>query len=255
MIKKQGFSISPAKILLDKEIKINQNLSIPLLSIREVLDYGEKEYWHTIAMLTANSYDFRVELFDSGKNYDEVSSYDIFIFVMTKVLKPEDYSFVIKGISPDGLEICRNKINGDIVLSDGKVIIDKAIYSLIFKILTTIHFIKKKYRHVGNAHFLEYSINNEKKRRERELQNKSNEFLYNSEIFNWETIALAKGIWNEESIQDVSLFLLLSIIRRLMKEKDFDSTMTGLYSGCLNSKDFTSEKMSSIHWTADLFNY
>lgn len=245
--------INLSDLFFNKDIYINDKLSIHCPTIREVINYGERKYWSVIYCLTANSYDFRVEFYDAGKDYETISDYEVFIDVLLNVLSPEDYSFVFNGLKFDKNCLYKHKETNDLVISDGNVIIDRAIHSRISKVLKSMHYIKKEFKRGGNAHTKKYLIEKEKKRREVEQRlqaMKNKDINFKSELFNYITVVLSKtSIWNSETIQDASLFAVMTIAKRLMKEKEFDNTMTGLYSGSIDGKKIS---LNKIHWTSDL---
>lgn len=74
------------------------------------------------------------------------------------------------------------------------------------------------------------------------IESKNNSFLY-------QIISVLKTKKSDEEIQKSNLFQLLDLYKRVNKEKDYDSLMTGVYTGNIDVKKID---ISKKHWTASL---
>lgn len=76
------------------------------------------------------------------------------------------------------------------------------------------------------------------------IESKTNSFLY-------QILSVLKTKKSDEEIQNSNLFQLIDLYKRINKEKDYDSLMTGVYTGNVDVKKID---ISKRHWTSKLDN-
>lgn len=76
------------------------------------------------------------------------------------------------------------------------------------------------------------------------IESKTNSFLY-------QVLSVLKTKKSDDEIQNSNLFQLIDLYKRINKEKDYDSLMTGVYTGNIDVKKVD---ISKRHWTSKLDN-
>lgn len=74
------------RLYFGEDYKINDKIIIHQPSIQTILDMGEKEFFSTIAPFTSNATSFRVQLWDCGIDWNEISDFELFA-ILIKTLK------------------------------------------------------------------------------------------------------------------------------------------------------------------------
>ena len=236
-------------IYTGEDIKINKHITIKHPKVKEILDYGEDRYWNLIYHLTSTSYAFRVALYDDGKDYEEVSDFEIFIKMILNVFTKEDLSIIFKGIDYTIQDLYLNTNTNQIVLSKDGVMIDEAIYKIIVDILREMHLLKREYKKSGNASTKKALIEIERQRIKRlEVQRKYDTDYDNSSQMLYHMSSLINNSeckFTYESIKHIPIYIFKDALLRINKIKEFDNIMTGIYSGTVDSSKIDFEK---IHW-------
>ena len=72
-----------------EDYKINDFITIHQPTVQNVIDMGEKEFYATIAPFTSNTTSFRVQLYDLGIYWTDITDFELFSLLI-KTLKPEN---------------------------------------------------------------------------------------------------------------------------------------------------------------------
>lgn len=75
------------KLYFGEDYKINDRITIHQPTIQDVLDMGEKEFYATIAPFTSNTTSFRVQLFDIGIYWNDISDFELFSLLIKTINK------------------------------------------------------------------------------------------------------------------------------------------------------------------------
>ena len=63
-------------LLYERELKVNDDISIVIPTVREVLEQ-EEEYYGLVSLIIATPYDMMVQLDDLGIDFREISDYEL----------------------------------------------------------------------------------------------------------------------------------------------------------------------------------
>lgn len=75
-----------------------------------------------------------------------------------------------------------------------------------------------------------------------QIESKTNSFLY-------QVVSVLKTRKSDDEIHKSNLFQLIDLYKRINKEKDYDSLMTGVYTGNVDAKKID---INTKHWTSSL---
>lgn len=220
-----------------KEIKLDCGLSIKQHLISDINDksgIGYKRYESVIWSLTRYPYEFKFDLDDANVDYSNLNTYDIFIMLISKM----DYRDAITDLNylfNDKFEIVDNHFKSD------KGIIDEVSIEEIKKVLSKILFLRKP---------IERKPANEeaKKLIKKQIKiNQNKKVQYDIYSIMYGLVASANSSETYETILNRTPHQIYASYLHTQKHKDFDNTMSGIYSGVINSKDVNLEKINWVN--------
>ena len=154
-------------LLYERELKVNDDISIVIPTVREVLEQ-EEEYYGLVSLITATPYDMMVQLDDLGIDFREISDYELFLLSF-EAIKSADTHLVFGDLDTTGFERMVNTHNGTLALTNKKtgLVIDMAIHYQICEALRAIHHLKKNIKHAGNVEAKDYLLERARKKLKR----------------------------------------------------------------------------------------
>jgi hypothetical protein len=229
------------------DFKVNDKITIHHPRLGEICDFGEERYYELVLAFTATPFDFKVQLYDMGIDYENISDFDLFLITYQNY-KIEDTSILFGNLDFSKFVLKQNAINDELVLfnEEEKIIIDKVIFIVITDFIRSINFFKRNLDKAGNAHTKEYLIEKER----RKLQRQKNKpyvstlvrlisAMINSENFKYRY----DDVWN------LPIYVLNDSIRRIQKIKNYEHLMFGVYTGNVSMKNISEE---NLDWLGSL---
>lgn len=139
------------KLYFGDDIEINKYIKLRSPSVGDVAEYGEREYYSTLHLLTAIPSDMKSQLFDVGIDYEEISDFELF-YLLTRNLTPEKTSIFLYDLDLSKMELVENPESKQAIMraSDSDVVIDELAYTKIAGCLRKIHGIVPKIEHAKN---------------------------------------------------------------------------------------------------------
>lgn len=230
-------------LLSSQDYFISENISIHIPTIREILDFGEQEFYSITTAILADPYDYRLQLYDMGVKYEEISAYELFITLFPS-LKNTDLSLIFGSLDLDKLEFKTNPENKEIVLGiDSEIIIDSGIYTELTDVIRKIHLMPppKKVR-PGNEFFRKKSMERLRQKQER---NSSKRYTPILEKIIISLVNAPEFKYDYDGALDLSIFKFNSSIQQIKKRIDSDALRAGVYSGTI---DINKIDQSLLDW-------
>lgn len=75
------------RLYFGEDYKINDRIIIHQPTIQDIIDMGEKVFYSTIAPFTTNTTAFRVQLWDLGIDWNEISDFELFSLLLKTISK------------------------------------------------------------------------------------------------------------------------------------------------------------------------
>lgn len=220
-----------------KPIPLKCGLTIKQHSINEIneLGIGYQRYEAIIWSLTRYPYEFKFDLEDIGLNHEDVSVYDVFLMLIrdrniSDVIEDMGFLFGEKFSVVDGY-----------LTSSSGVRIDSDSILEVKEILCRAMFFKKpKERHPANEQA--------KKLIKRQIQmNKNKKVEYDIYSIMYSLVLSPNCGETFESMLNRTPHQIYASYLNIQKQKDFDNTMSGVYSGVIKSADINYEKINWIN--------
>lgn len=225
-------------LVTDNKIKVKHP------TIREVVEFGEFDYFNTINLFTLKPYDLMVQLDDMGIDYVDLSNYDLFILLYQSSnnkhglnwLLDYDYDFKLYKDNSTGLYLLYDK-------STNKSI-DIVVYSQISDYIKKVNMISNKTTfNPANKRARKFIIDNERRKQKR-LQKRLNQT--ESQITNLVSALVwgnTSGI-NYSNIWDLYIYQFFDGVSRLQKIKEYTNIMQGYYAGTIDLKNINTEEVN-----------
>lgn len=229
-------------LLYERELKVNDDISIVIPTVREVLEQ-EEEYYGLVSLITATPYDMMVQLDDLGIDFREISDYELFLLSF-EAIKSADTHLVFGDLDTTGFERMVNTHNGTLVLTNKKtgLVIDMAIHYQICEALRAIHHLKKNIKHAGNVEAKDYLLERARKKLKRRRKK--------AEASQLESLIIAlvnteQFPYKFDEVLDLTIYQFNESVLQVVKKIDFDNRMHGIYAGTISAKNMSQD---SLNW-------
>lgn len=229
-------------LLYERELKVNDDISIVIPTVREVLEQ-EEEYYGLVSLITATPYDMMVQLDDLGIDFREISDYELFLLSF-EAIKSADTHLVFGDLDTTGFERMVNTHNGALALTNKKtgLVIDMAIHYQICEALRAIHHLKKNIKHAGNVEAKDYLLERARKKLKRRRKK--------AEASQLESLIIAlvnteQFPYKFDEVLDLTIYQFNESVLQVVKKIDFDNRMHGIYAGTISAKNMSQD---SLNW-------
>lgn len=144
-------NVDELQMYFGEPFKINDSIIIFQPKIRDIVKFGEKQYYSTVHTLTCIPSDMKSQLEDMHVNYMDIEDFNLFA-ILSRSLTPKDTGLILGDLDLSSFILCTNKENDELVLYDEKknIIIDKFIYMKMVEYIRKVHGIKPKIERAAN---------------------------------------------------------------------------------------------------------
>lgn len=212
-----------------KKFQYNNDIVINIPTVRQIQDeeYEGTSFWKETNLFTQTPSDMISELDSVNIDFEEISDYELFIFLflMNKKVGNPSKCILFDNFSLWNLEAC--EFNGSPCLSDekGKVIIDESVYNDISKIITMLTgYERTKKKKFGNAYAKKKRIEQDYKQKEK-IKNQSEEHSNVLDSIILRLVCNANFPYNFETIQDVTIYDLIKSLQQIDKDIEVSDLM------------------------------
>ena len=138
------------KIYRGEDFVISKHIILHQATLNEICDYGERDYYSMIYNFTATPQSLKVQLWDMGIDYTEITPYQLFYQLLYKMYSQEKTSIIFGDLDFSKFQLMQRKDDESILLYqeiDGEpVIIDEYTYNVIVDYLCKSHFIERDFK-------------------------------------------------------------------------------------------------------------
>lgn len=233
------------KIYRGDDYIINDKIIIHQPTLNEICDFGDNKYFSVVHIITSIPVDYILDLEEKNIKYENISDYEMFLYLYKSINKEESY-LLFKDLDFSKFEICTNIQNNQVILYDKEndIVIDKYIYQVIVDYLRKSHGLHRNNVICGNLAMREVLLEEAEVRRHRKNDNKSILKPLISSMINTKEFKYGHNeIWN------MKINAFIDSISRISLIKNYEQTMQGLYSGCLDYKHINK---TNLNWMKEL---
>lgn len=224
---------------------INDKLSVLQPNIRDVLNFGERQYFQIVSTLCSTSSNMKSQLADAGVDWETVEDFQMFMMLAPSLSKEQTY-LVLGNIDLSKFKIFENKENGEPVMVDQEndIIIDRLIYLRIVEYLRKVHGLKRAYDRTKSRFVHDMAIETEREEMEINAKKPYKSFL-------WPLISSIKARqgYTKKYVLDMQIYELVHEASRLQIIVQSDALLKGAYSGMMDTKKIDKKQFD---WMRDV---
>ena len=248
---KQYYRNDELKIYRGEDFVVSKHIILHQPTLNEICDYGERDYYSMIYNFTATPQSLKVQLWDMGIDYTEITPYQLFYQLLYRMYSQEKTSIIFGDLDFSRFQVMQRKDDESILLYqeiDGEpVIIDECTYNVIVDYLCKSHFIERDLKIPMTKSAKMILI--EDAREEMEA-NKNKE--YHSTLKNLVSAMInSEGFkYNHSQVWDMKINAFMDSVKRIGKIKNAQLLLQSGYSGFgVNLKEINNKQLD---WLGEL---
>ena len=239
------------KIYRGEDFVVSKHIILHQPTLNEICDYGERDYYSMIYNFTATPQSLKVQLWDMGIDYTEITPYQLFYQLLYRMYPQEKTSIIFGDLDFSRFQVMQRKDDESILLYqeiDGEsVIIDEYTYNIIVDYLCKSHFIERDFKIPMTKSAKMILI--EDAREEMEA-NKNKE--YHSTLKNLVSAMInSEGFkYNHSQVWDMKINAFMDSVKRIQGINNAKLLLQSAYSGFgINMKDIDKKQLD---WLGEL---
>ena len=265
-IEESIYNFDELKMYFGEDYWVTDKICIKVPTIGDILEFGDSKFYSMLNLFCANPTSLRLQLWQTGVDWNEISDYELFANIIVKRFTPKDTHLLFGNLDfscfefvHDNKKDCNLLVNvekdeeGNIVdfNYEDAIVIDELVYKRMIKYLCTMFDLKFKVEHAKNkatkrAIIEEDEMNLKISEQKREKQEYSKSFLLplisalvNHPGFKYKT--------NE--LKDIGIYQFMDSVKRLQTYENATALLKGMYSGFVDAKKINQKE---LNWLKDL---
>lgn len=230
-------------LLYSRECPVTDKISVVVPTVGEVLE-DEAAYYGAISSIIATPYDFMVQLYDAGIDFDQITEFELFLLLFPG-LQGADTHLVFKDLDLSKFSVAVNEKTEKMVLLDREndIVIDRAIHAQICSVIRKINFIERVNKKPGNGEARKYMIERMRIKQRRAARRK-----YRSQLEN-QIIAMVNTEqykYDYASTLDLTIYQFKASVDQVIRKINYDDLMIGCYAGTVKASELPQERLDWI---------
>ena len=217
-------------------------------TIKQIVEFGEQQYYSVVHTLAATPSDFKAPLWDMKLDWEEITDFQFFI-MLTQSLPQDKTKLLLGDVDLSKMKLYPHPENEDeVILADKEngFVIDEYIYLKMAEYIRQMHGLKKNVEHAKNKRtkraLLEY---------DRQLRESRSDSEYKSFLFPLVTSLKVKMGYTLDYIGQMHIVEFMNDINRLNIIRSADALLGATYSGFCDTSKIDKKQMD---WTRDIEN-
>lgn len=224
---------------------VNKYITITLPKIRELVRFGEREYYSMIHTITAIPSDMKSQLWDMNLDWTKITDFQLFM-MMAPTLPKSQTTIIFGDLDFQKLRPFNNGENDTVVLADPEtgVVIDELAYGKIHSYLCSAHNLVKKPEGAANEYTKKIMI--EEDRQKIAYQKKQ---PYKSSLKNLISAVKCRQGYTLDYIRNMGVVEFFDDVARLQIIVHADAVLKGCYSGMVDTSKIPKKEFD---WFRDI---
>ena len=234
------------QLYIGDDYVINDKIRVLQPTIRQIAEFGEKEFFSVVHTVTAIPSDMKSQLFDVGIDWMEIQDFDLFC-MLSQTLTPDKTKLLFGDLDFTKLKPYNHPhIEGEVVLADKEtgVLIDKLIYMRITSYLRKAFNITPKVEKAANKITKQILIEEDRKKIELNKNKPFKSFL----LPLISAVKVRQG-YTKDYVLNMGYFEFMDDIARLQIIHNADHLLSGVYAGTIDMKKIDKK---SLNWMCEL---
>lgn len=226
---------------------INEKISVLQPKVRDILTFGERQYFSVVQTLCSTSSNMKATLANAGYDWETIEDFQMFHMIAPSLTKEQTY-LVLGDIDLSKFKLFENKENGEPVMvdRDNEIVIDRLIYMRIVEYLRKVHGLTRAHDTTKSKFVHDMAIEME---REQAIINAKKPYT----SFLWPLISSVKARqkYTKQYVLDMQIFELVHEANRLQVIIQSDALLKGAYSGMMDTKKIKNFS-EQCNWMRDI---
>jgi hypothetical protein len=240
-----NLDVDDLQLYIGDDFIINDYIKVLQPTIRQIAEFGERDFFSVVHTITAIPSDMKSNLDDMGLDWVEVEDFELFM-MLAQTLPPDKTSILFGDLDFTKLRPFRNNQNGDIVLADKEsgIIIDKMIYLRIVEYLRKAFNIKPKVEKPANKMTRKVLIEEDRKNKEI-----GRDKPFKSYLLPLISSVKVKQGYTKEYVLNMGYVEFMNDVARLQVINNADHLLSACYAGTI---DMQKINKSELNWMKEL---
>ena len=237
--------VDDLKLYIGDDYVINDNIKVLQPTIKQIAEFGERDFFSMVHTITAIPSDMKSQLWDMGLDWMEVDDFELFM-MLTQTLTLDRTSILFGDLDFSKLKPFKNNQNGDIVLADKEtgVVVDKMIYLRIVDYLRKAFNITPKIEKAANKMTKKILIEEDRKRIEFNKDKPFKSFL----LPLISSVKVKQG-YTKDYVLNMGYVEFMNDVARLQVIHNADHLLSGVYAGTIDVKKINK---AELNWMKEL---
>ena len=250
--KTYNFKFDELRMYYGLDYQVNENITIHIPTIGEIIDFGEQRMYSSITPFVGNPTSYRLQLWDIGVDWNKISDFELFV-MLVQGLNVEDTCLIFGDTDFSKLKPYSKEETKEIVLYDPEqqLEIDEETYMHIREYVRLVFNQNPKVEKAKGKATKEAIIDEE--RMNLAIEKKKGNKNMGKSIY----LPLISALLNhpgfkykKDELREVNLVEFMDSVQRLQVYESTRALMSGMYSGMLDTSKMNLNK--ELNWLRDL---
>lgn len=241
-----NMDVDDLKLYIGDDYVINDNIKVLQPTIRQIAEFGEREFFSVVHTVTAIPSDMKSQLWDMELDWMEVDDFELFV-MLVQTLTPDRTGLLFGDLNLSKLRPYNHPfIEGEIALVDREagILIDKMIYLRIVGYLRKAFNITPKVEKAANKMTKKILIEEDRKRIEINKDKPFKSFL----LPLISSVKVKQG-YTKEYVLNMGYVEFMNDVARLQVIHNADHLLSGVYAGTIDMKKINKDE---LNWMKEL---
>lgn len=245
-----------AKIYSGESYHVVEGITINQPTIGEIIDFGERKFWHLIHCFTCNPTSMRIALWEAGEDWNKMDDFVLFMTLVTQV-KKEETQILFGDLDFTKFQCLQDDESKEffmINIDNPLITIDRHIYDILVSYLRMVFNANPKVEKIKGKYAKQVVIDAEKADLEAKLKINENNLWNESTLFPLlSAVTNHAGFqYNLQEVQKLTFFQFMDAVKRIRVIDSSNALLSGIYSGMLDTSKMKNLD-KDLDWTRDLY--
>lgn len=241
-----NLDVDELQLYIGDDYVINDHIKVLQPTIKQIAEFGEKEFFSVVYTVTAIPSDMKANLWDIGLDWMEVDDFELFV-MLSQTLTPDRTKLLFGDLDFTKLKPYNHPhIEDEIILADKETgaLIDKMIYLRIVSYLRKAFNITPKVEKAANKMTKKILIEEDRKKNEFNKDKPFKSFL----LPLISSVKVKQG-YTKDYVLNMGYVEFMNDVARLQVINNADHLLHSAYSGCLDLKKIDKKE---LNWMREL---
>lgn len=241
-----NLDVDELQLYIGDDYVINDKIRVLQPTIRQIAEFGEKEFFSVVYTVTAIPSDMKANLWDLGIDWMEIDDFELFI-MLSQTLTPDRTKLLFGDLDFTKLKPYNHPhVEDEIILADKEtgVLIDKMIYLRIVSYLRKAFNITPKVEKAANKMTKKILIEEDRKKIEFNKDKPFKSFL----LPLISSVKVKQG-YTKDYVLNMGYVEFMNDVARLQVIHNADHLLSGVYAGTIDVKKINK---AELNWMKEL---